>query len=154
MSPFDRYGTYAGGESRLSRKLLLIGIAYLAACSRSPHALAERFSGLDVPTDAEVLEFVDEESGFAGSDLYVKVVLRLSSTEAEHLTASAPAAGFDALEVAPATASSPVCEIELASLLDPGSRALVRVEPATSSDCGLAVLDPEQRTLTVVRLIL
>lgn len=79
----------------------MLGVA-LTGCARTPVVVAERFSGLDVPETAHLLEFVDEASGLVGEDVFVRVALRLSKVEFDQLLKEAQTLGYAETSSAPA----------------------------------------------------
>ena len=138
--------------------LCLATVTGVLGCARDPITLAERFSGLSLPEEVEIVEFHDEASGLVGEDLYVRIQLRINSSDIAQLLTQALARGYRGLPGSLPAASETRAQLELPRIIQQELRGLETAsrflyESESRSSWMLSVLNPERRTLTVERVI-
>ena len=144
------------GRANLWVTAVLAGLL-CTSCSREPTSLASRFSGLDLPSSGEVLQFEDEASGLVGEDLFVRVVLRYENEDFSGLLVQAASRGYtrvpEGVSYAEAVSRLSLPEVVWDLLRDVES-GLVKYEAHSESSWSVAVLDRMKRTLTVEYVII
>ena len=139
------------------RTSFLILMLVLAACGpRSPHVVASQASGLDIPSNAQVIAFEDETAGFLSQDLHLRIELALTPVQVAKLAAEARREGYASVptEVSPSDTANEfgftaTGVAEARAELDGDSVGLFRYERDTPSSLALVVLDTTRRRLVI-----
>ncbi len=74
---------------------VIVAAAFAAGCGRSPVSFAEGISGLDIPTDAAVISFVEEDYGSDSGDLFARAEFSLDEEGFASLAGQAEALGYE-----------------------------------------------------------